>query len=301
VRHGAKAEVESCSFFKNGGQGIMVWNGAGRFEARNTEVHSNIDSGVLVEENETSAIFESCELFGNGMAGLASQRKGRVKIGRCKVHSNIEGILLQDTGSGTVVDCDVFENRANGIFVGYDHLGAAEISANRAYKNRMKGILLGTGRSKNVSACDNEEWENYGLPPDTPSSDFFNCQSTEQRDLHLRRWAKNMEKSGGSIKNAAAASGEETLFDRFCSLEDDFGGLLAKSVLACSFCRTQPGKKKFKTCDVCRSVSYCSRECQKAHWSEHKKSCKPRPPEHPSFVDKTQSVDEHPGAQCKAM
>ena len=142
----------------------MVWHGAGAFEARNTEVHSNDDSGVMVEENKPAAIFESCEMYGNGHAGLASQTKGLVKIGRCKVHNNIEGILVQDTGSGNVVDCDIFENRGSGIFVGFDHLGTAEITGNRVYDNRFKGILLGTGRSQKVTERDNEERGNLGLP-----------------------------------------------------------------------------------------------------------------------------------------
>jgi MYND finger len=30
---------------------------------------------------------------------------------------------------------------------------------------------------------------------------------------------------------------------------------------------------KLKTCHGCNSVSYCSKECQKTHWPEHKKQC----------------------------
>ena len=31
---------------------------------------------------------------------------------------------------------------------------------------------------------------------------------------------------------------------------------------------------EFAKCSRCRKVCYCSRECQKAHWKEHKKECK---------------------------
>lgn len=30
---------------------------------------------------------------------------------------------------------------------------------------------------------------------------------------------------------------------------------------------------KFKSCGKCANVCYCSRECQVAHWKEHKKEC----------------------------
>ena len=33
-------------------------------------------------------------------------------------------------------------------------------------------------------------------------------------------------------------------------------------------------RKTMLYCTRCRSVNYCSPECQKANWSEHKKSCK---------------------------
>ena len=32
--------------------------------------------------------------------------------------------------------------------------------------------------------------------------------------------------------------------------------------------------KKMSLCSACRQVSYCSPECQKLHWKEHKKACK---------------------------
>ena len=34
--------------------------------------------------------------------------------------------------------------------------------------------------------------------------------------------------------------------------------------------------RKEKTCDRCRSVSYCSRECQREDWAQHKAACSPQ-------------------------
>ena len=40
----------------------------------------------------------------------------------------------------------------------------------------------------------------------------------------------------------------------------------------CAMCGALAGK--LKRCTACKSVSYCSRECQMAHWTEHKMVCK---------------------------
>ena len=50
-------------------------------------------------------------------------------------------------------------------------------------------------------------------------------------------------------------------FQRSCSSR---GG-----AIACAVC-CQDGLKK---CSVCKAIWYCSRECQSAHWSEHKGAC----------------------------
>lgn len=38
----------------------------------------------------------------------------------------------------------------------------------------------------------------------------------------------------------------------------------------CEFCKT-PGS--LKKCSACKNTYYCSTECQRKAWSEHKKSC----------------------------
>lgn len=41
----------------------------------------------------------------------------------------------------------------------------------------------------------------------------------------------------------------------------------------CQKCRRKEGENKFKTCNRCKSVFYCSRACQKCDWESHKKNC----------------------------
>eukprot|EP00798_Chlamydomonas_sp_ICE-L_P012387 gene12387-15580_t len=51
------------------------------------------------------------------------------------------------------------------------------------------------------------------------------------------------------------------------------------SLVVCAFCYSErsnqaaPGKG-MQICAACRSISYCSRECQKSDWKQHKAACK---------------------------
>lgn len=51
----------------------------------------------------------------------------------------------------------------------------------------------------------------------------------------------------------------------------------ARKVRMCRVCGTvENGKRpKMRQCAVCKSVYYCSTECQRRDWSEHKKACSP--------------------------
>jgi hypothetical protein len=84
-----------------------------------------------------------CKVYGNGVAGIVSQQKGNLKAIECDIHDNCEGILIQDTGRAKIEKCKSYSNRANGIFVGFDHETSAAIIECEAYNNMTKGISIG--------------------------------------------------------------------------------------------------------------------------------------------------------------
>ena len=47
-------------------------------------------------------------------------------------------------------------------------------------------------------------------------------------------------------------------------------------------CAAACGKNGVQRCSRCKSVKYCSKECQKRHWKFHKKVCTPAAPAAPS-------------------
>ena len=54
-----------------------------------------------------------------------------------------------------------------------------------------------------------------------------------------------------------------------------FDGLKLLAAPKCSQCKNPPSSDgKLQVCSRCRKVQYCSRDCQKADWKEHKVICK---------------------------
>lgn len=167
VRTESSVSLESCRFYDNGLQGITLWKNASSLTAKNCEIHSHhSESGVLV--SETRATFNDCKFYGNALCGAVCQEKGEMVMVGCEVFSNCEGIVIQGNGHAIIDSCDVHSNRANGIFVGFDHTGSVKLKNNKVHNNYSEGILL--CNSKKVIAHDNHDHSNLGLPPKLPNN-----------------------------------------------------------------------------------------------------------------------------------
>lgn len=286
LRTESSASLESCHFYNNGRQGIMLWQNASSLTAKNCEIHSHhSESGALV--SEARATFNHCKFYGNALCGAVSQEKGELCMVGCEVFSNCEGIMIQGSGHAIIDACDVHSNRANGIFVGFDHIGSAKLRKNKVYDNFSKGILLGS--SKKVIVHDNHEHSNRGFPPQLPNN--IRPESATIKKQDLKRFKKNQKQHlmSGNVPNSFldAMVTEQNLTYSMQDIVEDLG----KKLKMCAFCDTEPPEgKPFAKCSRCAETSYCSKECQKRDWSNHKKNCQMTNVKYPSFLDRNQSV-----------
>jgi len=74
--------------------------------------------------------------------------------------------------------------------------------------------------------------------------------------------------------------------NKFNKLLNDF-----PVTMLCKVCFKQYGVK-LKYCSVCKSTSYCSRECQVKDWKNHKMECKTMKELGEKFADTTKSVED---------
>ncbi|CAB9503832.1 lysine methyltransferase SMYD2 [Seminavis robusta] len=291
LREGASAQVENCNFYSNGRQGIMVWMSAGSLNAKHCWIHSNTqESGALVSQGE--ACFESCEFYGNGAAGVVAQKAGALYLSKCAVHDNCEGVLIQDTGTASVRQCEVYQNRANGIFVGYDHLGFASIVENNVYGNVSMGILIGN-KGKNVHTSNNTERDNKGHLPQTPD---FMRQRFNPSKRHQKRVQKNRSTIERAMKERKPTGGimDVLLHDKV--REASVLKITDSMTNNCQYCGKKPPegveKSRFPRCARCKDATYCSAQCQRNDWPRHKVGCRNKDVKYPMFIDGDRSVND---------
>lgn len=286
IRTGAFAFLQGCHFYRNGRQGIVSWMKAGELIAKNCEIHSqSCESGVLVGEAE--ATFCDCKLYGNSLSGGVAQDKGSLHMIRCEVHNNCEGILIQSKSSARIEKCDVHSNRANGIFVGFDHVGSAVLIENEVYNNNSKGLMIGNKTNQTIVRGNNEHG-NLGNIPLLPTNTLAGGAFLSKK--HLKRFRKNEAGISKGMKESTPTSFmDQIVKDRF--EHADVMGYLSRNLVMCACCKASPSKTNgFSKCSRCGETSYCSRECQKVHWREHKRVCQDKNVKYPSFLDKNASV-----------
>jgi tetratricopeptide (TPR) repeat protein len=94
--------------------------------------------------------------------------------------------------------------------------------------------------------------------------------SLMQRNLHLLNDAEKTSKL--YIKEAE----EHLQMDRIKQIEGHQrdAGVLRKEINVDSCAACHKTGQGFKICAGCKRVHYCDKDCQKAHWAEHKSLCK---------------------------
>lgn len=66
-------------------------------------------------------------------------------------------------------------------------------------------------------------------------------------------------------------------------------------LLPCAYCDVlELAPKSYKKCSACRSVQYCSPQCQKSHWKSHKQDCKNSPSQKENVAVVADKAKEEP-------
>lgn len=112
----------------------------------------------------------------------------------------------------------------------------------------------------------------------------FSCSDCRP-DVIYNYWFKHFE-YWNNLRVIDTMSQEAYLYssDRHpCSFQNMVQMVAAEDTRFCWCCKSK--ETKLLKCRICRTASYCSRECQKTHWDDHKKFCQPTDVPKPSWED----------------
>ncbi|GFH52357.1 hypothetical protein CTEN210_08833 [Chaetoceros tenuissimus] len=97
--------------------------------------------------------------------------------------------------------------------------------------------------------------------------DVFFCN----RECQVKLWKTHKilcgNKAAPIFKNANSKKKVDKALRKFLKESN-------QSIRVCCNCRKKEKDVKLDSCSACDGAAYCSRECQKAHWPEHKEICK---------------------------
>jgi tetratricopeptide (TPR) repeat protein len=270
--------AERCNF-TNCKAGGLLCGGPGNMVVDDCTFSGNVRFGLEVRENGILTVRNS-RMYNNGWDGLAiGPRAAQCDVFDCQIYNNArEGIAaVDDSKCVTLVRNCVFENYESGIFVRNSEVDLREnkfydneawgiwldsyyrwnVSMNETFRNKLGGVRVGgkrrTGEELSPSIVElNTSHDNFGpgYVDSLHSIDDYLLFPTTSGDCKSAKYDQNVE-----YNNEERITGKQS---RLCSS-------------CCSACFRK--FKDLKLCGKCFTAGYCDLNCQKRHWSKHKKLC----------------------------
>ena len=150
-------EFDKCLFKSTGAkQPVVTVEGAAMF--RKCTIKHGGGCGVLVVGPDASATMVKCHVIGNGImelyvAGIRVFNEGRLVLQGCHIHGNSRGIWVDEGPVGvlakeaTIMDCEVYDNKFEGILVAglpppFPVSLPVSVGRNKIYHNGTFGVRV---------------------------------------------------------------------------------------------------------------------------------------------------------------
>lgn len=233
---------------------VQVQDKASLLELMNCSVIDSANLGIHIA-NGATALLKGCRMMrceGEGVMVKGGKRT-TVHIEDCVVAECKFGYCI-DVGkvNVTLVNSQAFNNAYHGLHLYTSLIGSVTVdnctfTGNRGVMDVVK--MCGPDCAVTIDGV---------LQPPQFNRDTFERVRVDQMKLIQANHETNRScRASLQLRRAEKSIGLD------CS--DD---------LCCLNCNTlEPIEAKFKACGKCNEVIYCSRECQVAHWKEHKKEC----------------------------
>lgn len=155
INNSRDAIAEACAFLQNNADGIRIGPNSDRISVTDSESVQNNGNGVFSDNASIAAIFDSCLIDENALAGIFFEGSDNA-LSDCIVRRN-GGRGIQAGANGTVTGCHVFEN----VGIGIDGNNDSDLTVTgcNVHDNGSHGIQLGRA---NATVSGNRIRDNGG-------------------------------------------------------------------------------------------------------------------------------------------
>ena len=275
--------AERCNF-TNCKAGGLLCGGPGSMVVDNCTFSGNVKAGLQVRENGILTVRNS-RMYNNNTEGLAiGPKAAKCDVFNCQVYHNArEGIAAIDESKCiTLIRNDVFENYESGIYIRNSEVDMREnkffdndawgiwsannslckVSMNDVFRNKRGGIRVGkrfAGKEFPPSVVElNTVHDNIG-PGIVDSINNF-------EDFRVKWTDTDASNIHGDYKSAE--------YNQNVEYKNEESVIVNQSIFFLPWCSGCKRKcVDLKMCGKCFTAGYCSKNCQKRHWSKHKKLC----------------------------
>ena len=312
---------ENCVFdagiLNEESEGVSVGN-AGTVTLLNCVVR-NCGVGVITTAGATVTM-RHC-LIENCMNGIGmGEKTKRFDMQHCLVHKSPQfpclggfGILIEPVVSALITGCRIENGQDFGILFSGKSGPVIRATICDCHVSKCRSgvcFMMGAVDATIVSTVLQNNLE-YGLciyPTVIGTVAVNQCTIVGNRMRNVLHFspAKNMLTVDGVVQAASQSQYPYEVPSQLAAKRcGQRAGICDINCLNCG--RKEESGEKFKKCGKCEDVCYCSRECQVAHWKEHKKICVSLRDEDAAAVKKkagqllegTASVDEVREAAAK--
>jgi parallel beta-helix repeat protein len=252
--------VDDCTFARNVKAGLEVREN-GILSVRKSRIYYNSCDGLAIGPRAAKCDVYDCQIYHNAREGIAALDASKcVKLIRNHVFGNYEnGIFVRNS------DVDIRENKFydNEVWGIWSQTNSwCNVSMNEVFRNKRGGVRVGKRIARKEFPPSvvtlNTIHDNYG-PGYIDNINLFDF-SPVFFNLELLKRSDNY-KSANFVENQVYNNEERIIVDQ--------------SKLSSSWCSGCFGKcEELKQCGKCFTAAYCNKNCQKRHWSKHKKLCK---------------------------
>lgn len=304
--YGGRVILNSCDISNSAGCGVVICGEKSFLDINNCNVHNSFLTGIVIMTGGSMKALNN-RISDNQLHGIVIGPKAEAYLQRNSIIQNkAEGLWCRgvsyekenssyecDDGSiVTAIDNNISNNGLSGIFLDggcftlkdntvannwtwgmyFQNKSSAMVENNEISNNRCGGIRIGVNYSASI-IIDGNTIQDHSGPDILAIKIDKNNKIQNLSDAETINFSMNKMKAS-DMGEVNEYSTPPIITDRNYRRNNNKSIQSPRDTVkpsTCCYCRKM--SKILKACMSCRIAKYCSKECQKGHWIQHKHMC----------------------------